>query len=229
MRQAIRRAGLAFILCGIALPLIAQVPRGGGGGESERIIQQYQQLAAEKTALEAQVASLKHDLDAARSQLADFASVKKERDSLKTRSMAVSANLAELAAGKQAAEKSAEQSQARMTELVTRFRETINDLREVESDRDQLKGQLRERSAAYDRCASDNLSLFEINSDLLNRYEHVGLFKRVTADEPFTRITRNRIENLVDEYRERALELRAKSSSPGEGGDKGGGKASVHP
>ena len=128
VRQAIRRAGLGFVLCGISLPLIAQTPRSGGGGESERIIQQYQQLAAEKTSLEAQVASLKHDLDAARAQLADLASVKKERDALRTRSTAITANLAGLEAGKQAAEKSAEQSKARMNELVARFRQTINEL-----------------------------------------------------------------------------------------------------
>jgi hypothetical protein len=30
----------------------------------------------------------------------------------------------------------------------------------------------------------------------------------VSSAEPFTRITRARIDNLVDEYRERALELR---------------------
>jgi hypothetical protein len=39
----------------------------------------------------------------------------------------------------------------------------------------------------------------------------VGLFTKVSAGEPFTRITRTRIDNLVDETRARALELRAKA------------------
>lgn len=216
MWQSIPRAALALVLCGLAGPLLAQTARGGG--ESQRIMQQYQQLAAEKSELEAQVASLKHDLDGAHTQLA---AAQKERDALKAHSAAATSSISELAAGKQAAEKNADQLKERLNELVTHFRETANNLKEVETDREQLRGQLRERSAAYDRCAADNLSLYEINADVLKRYDQVGLFTRVSASEPFTRITRSRIENLVDGYRARALELRAKSGSP-EAGDKAG-------
>jgi chromosome segregation ATPase len=219
MRRSLGRMGSMLILCGVAVPLLAQTQRAGGG-DNQRIMQQYQQLAAEKTALEAQAGSLKRDLDAAHAELA---AVKKERDALKSQSRAASANAAlaaELAAGKQAAEHSAEQTKERMTELVTHFRETANNLKQVEADRDRLQGELRDRSTAYDKCVADNLSLYELNGEILNRYEHVGFFTRVGASEPFTKIARTRIENLVDEYRARALELREKSDK----GDKGGEK-----
>ena len=220
------QAALGVLVWGPAGPLSAQEARsGGGGGESARIIQQYQQLAAEKTSLEAQVASLKHDLDAAKGELT---TVKKERDALKSRSASVGASLSELTAGKEAAEKSAEQLKERMSELVTHYRETASNLKQVETDREQLRGKLAERSAAYDRCAADNLSLYEINAEILKRYEHVGLFTRVSSAEPFTRITRSRIENLVDEYRARALELREKSAAADEG-KKGGATPPPHP
>ena len=205
----IHRAALGLLACGLAGPLTAQTARGGG--ESQRMMQQYQQLASEKTALEAQVASLKHDLDAAHTELAN---VKKERDALKAHSAAAGASLSALTAGKEAAEKDAEQTKQRMNELVTHFRETAENLKGVETDREQLRGQLRERSAAYDRCAAANLSLYEINADVLSRYEHVGWFTRASAAEPFTRITRARMENLVDETRARALELREKAKAP---------------
>jgi hypothetical protein len=42
----------------------------------------------------------------------------------------------------------------------------------------------------------------------------VGLFTKASADEPFTKITRIRIENLADEYRQRAQELRVKKTTP---------------
>jgi len=223
--RCLARAAVGVLACGLAGPLLAQEARSGGGGETQRIIQQYQQLAAEKTSLETQVASLKHDLDAARTELG---TVKKERDALRSRSAATGAGIAEATAAREAAEKSAEQTKERMNELVTHFRETANDLKEVETDREQLRGQLRERSAAYDKCAVDNLSLYEINGQLLERYERVGLLTRVSASEPFTRITRNRIENLVDGYRARALELRAKSAAA-EAGEKAGGTPPPHP
>jgi seryl-tRNA synthetase len=170
-------------------------------------------LCAAAAPLQAQTTQMKKDLDAAMSELA---AVKKERDALKARAGGAAASAAAAAqavAAKQATEKSLEQYKERLTELVNRFRETATTLKEVETDRTKLQNDLRERASAYDKCAEDNLGLFEISDDVLNRYEHVGLFTRVSASEPFTKITRTRIENLVDEYRARAMELRAKKKA----------------
>jgi DNA repair exonuclease SbcCD ATPase subunit len=208
MTQTTLRAALLIALCTAAAPAPAQTQRSGGG-ESQKIMQQYQQLAAEKTALQAQATQMKKDLDAAKSELA---AVTKERDALKAQSGNAAAATAQSVAARQAAEKSLEQYKQRMTELVGRYRDTATTLRDVESDRTKLRNDLKERASLYDKCAEDNLGLYEINDDLLNRYEHVGLFTKVGAAEPFTRITRTRIDNLVDEYRARALELRAKKS-----------------
>jgi chromosome segregation ATPase len=183
----------------------AQTQRSGSG-ETQKFMQQYQQLAAEKTALQAQQAQTKKDLDTAQ---AEVAAMKKERDALKSRAGGSAAQFAQLAAGKEAAEKSLEQLKQRTTELVARFREMALNFKEVEADRGRLQNDLKDRSAAFDKCAQDNLGLFEVNSEILDRYEHVGVFTRIGTADPFTKIARTRIENLVDEYRARALELRA--------------------
>jgi chromosome segregation ATPase len=189
----------------------AQTQRSGSS-ETQKFMQQYQQLAAEKTALQAQQAQTKKDLDTAQ---ADLAAMKKERDALKSRAGGSAAQFAQLAAGKEAAEKSLEQLKQRTTELVTRFREMALNLKEVEADRGKLQNDLKERSIAFDKCAQDNLGLFEVNSEILDRYEHVGVFTRIGTADPFTKIARTRIENLVDEYRTRALELRAAKKTGG--------------
>jgi chromosome segregation ATPase len=183
----------------------AQTQRSGSG-ETQKFMQQYQQLAAEKTALQAQQTQTKKDLDAAQAELA---AVKKERDALKSRAGGSAAQFAQLTAGKEAAEKSLEQLKQRTTELVARFREMAVNFKEVEADRAKLQNDLKDRSLAFDKCAQDNLGLFEVNSEILDRYEHVGVFTRIGTADPFTKIARTRIENLVDEYRARALELRA--------------------
>lgn len=185
----------------------AQTQRSGGG-EAQKFMQQYQQIAAEKTALQGQLTQMKSDLDKAN---ADLAAMKKERDALKARSGGSGAALAQLTASKDTAEKALENSKQRMNELVGRFRETATLLKETDADRVKIRKELDERNAAFDQCAENNLQLSEITSDVLTRYENVGLFKRTAASEPFTRITRTRIANLVDEYRSRALELRSKS------------------
>ncbi len=195
-------------------PVRAQVERSSGGGQAQKLMQQYQQVSAEKTALQTQVTQMKQDLDAAKAELA---AVKKERDALKARSgdsAAAAAQLIRVTASKETAERSLEQYKQRMTELVTRFRETATNLKDVEADRGKLRKDLDDRNSAYDKCAEDNLQLYEINGEILNRYEHVGLFTKVSAAEPFKKITRTRIDNLVLEYRERAQQLRSKKPNP---------------
>jgi chromosome segregation ATPase len=192
----------------------AQVQRSGGG-EAQKFMQQYQQLAAEKTALQTQVTQMKKDLDSAKT---DLAAMKKERDVLKAQKAHAAgvpaATVAQLTASKEAAERNVELSKQRMTELVTRFRETATNLKEAESDRTKLRGDLEARNAAFDQCAANNQQLYEINGEILRRYNNVGLFTRMGAVEPFTQITRNRIDNLVVETHARAEELRVKKSAP---------------
>ena len=212
-RHYVAMTGIAlYIVAGT--PATAQVQRSGGGSESQKIMQQYQQVAAEKTALQAQVAQMKKDLDGTK---ADLAAMKKERDALKARAAGAAgtaAAVAELSASKQAAEKSLEVSKQRMTELVARFRETATNLKDVEADQAKTRKVLDDRNSAFDKCAADNFQLYEISRDVLDRYEHVGLFTKVSAVEPFTKITRTRLENIVDEYRARAEELRMKKQKP---------------
>jgi chromosome segregation ATPase len=193
------------MIVGALKPAGAQTQRSGG--EAQKFMQQYQQLAGEKTALQTQLAQMKKDLDASN---ANLAAMKKERDALKGHVGVPQAAVTQLTASKEAAERNLEQSKVRMTELVGRFRDMAANLRDVESDRGKLRKDLDDRNAAYDKCASSNLQLYEINGQVLDRYEHVGLFTKVSASEPFTKITRTRMENLVDETRERAQQLRVK-------------------
>lgn len=191
----------------------SQVERSGGN-EMQRFIAQYQQVAAEKTALTAQLDQMKKDLAAAQAELA---STKKERDALKARVGAASASagaVAELTASRDAAEKNVGAYKQRTEEIIAHYRDLAAKLKEVEADRSKDTKDLAERNAAFDKCAENNLQLFQITNEVLDRYEHVGLFTKVSAPEPFTRITRTRIENLADEYRQHALENRTAKHTP---------------
>jgi chromosome segregation ATPase len=203
MRQL---TGLIFVLAACAAH--AQAPRSGG--ESQAFMQQYQQMAAERSSLKQQLDQLQKTLDGTKAELAE---AKKERDALKAKSGAgaqAAAQIAQASAARQTAEQNLEQLKTRTTDLVARFRDTAQNLKQSETERASLQKELAERNAGYDKCASDNLSLSELTDEVLNRYEHVGLFTRASASEPFTKITRAKIDNLVDDYRTRAMELRTK-------------------
>jgi chromosome segregation ATPase len=188
----------------------AQVERSGGG-ELQKIMQQYQQVAAEKTALQTQLAQSKKDLDAANAELA---AVKKERDAAKAHVGVSPTALAAATSAKESAERSLEKAKAEIAEVVGKYRELVANLRGVEADRTKLTKDLADRNAAFDQCAVDNVELYRINGELLDRYDHVGLFTKTSAAEPFTRLTRTRIDNLVVEYKERAEQLRVKAPKP---------------
>lgn len=188
----------------------AQVERSGG--DNQRIMQQFQQLASEKTALQAQLAQLRSDLDKA---TADLAALRKERDALKKRPEGPSpAVVAQLTAARDAAERNLEQTKQRTTELVSRFRDTAVALKDAEADRAKLRADLATQAASFDKCAANNQQLYDINGEVLNRLSHVGLLTRVKAAEPFTQITRTRLDNLVLDTRERAEELLIKKPAP---------------
>lgn len=201
----------AASILGLQGSVHAQAQRSGGG-DAQKFMQQYQQLAQEKTSLQSQLAQMKKDLDKA---TADLAAMKKERDALKAHPAGVpAAEVAQLTASKNAVEHSLEESKQRMAELVGRFRETATNLKDVEADRNKLRSDLNTRNAAFDTCAQNNQQLYDINGDILNRYSHVRLFTKVSAGEPFTQITRSRMDNLVVETRTRAAELQVKKSAP---------------
>jgi chromosome segregation ATPase len=188
--------------------VLAQTQRSGG--EAQKFMQQYQQISGEKAALQAQVEKLKKDLDAAN---AGLAAMTKERDALKARSGGSAAALAQLTASKNTAETSLDTYKQRVNELVGHYRETAGNLKEAEADRTKLRQDLAERDKAIDTCVAHNMELVDMNREILDRYEHVGLFTKASASEPFTRITRTRLENIADEYRQRAEELKVKKSA----------------
>ena len=191
----------------------AQVQRSGGTANAA-LMQQYQQAVAERGQLQADNAKLKKDTDDLRRQLETV------KQQLATTKAGVTSNEAALATAQASGESNAKalaDSRAKMQELISRFRETVTQLRAVESDRTLLQQQLTQSKAAFDKCAQANYQLYQVNNEVLDRYAHQGAFSYLARAEPFTRIKRTEIDNLVLEYRERGEELRVKSAASGAG------------
>jgi chromosome segregation ATPase len=190
--------------------VLAQVERSGGGANAQ-LAMQYQQLQAEKTQLQSDNVKLKADLDAAKKQLDAQA---QQLKTLKTGSGNALAALTAAQATNQRTEQNLTQTTAKLQELISRFREMATTLRQVESERTDLQQQASRGTAALDQCAQRNEQLYEINAEVLNRYEHEGAFSRLAAAEPFTRIKRTQIENIALEDRQRADALRMQKAQP---------------
>jgi regulator of replication initiation timing len=209
----------ALLLVGgiaVCVSASAQVQRSGGGGgaANAQLMMQYQQADAERTQLKLENTKLKKDLDDLKKQL-DAAS--KQAAASKA---GVSRDAAQLAAAQAANDRSAKDladSKGKMQELVGKFRETITQMRGIEAERSQLQQQLAQSKTAFDQCAERNYSLYQVDNEVLDRYAHEGAFSHMASAEPFTRIKRTQIDNLVLEYKERAEELRMKKANPSPG------------
>jgi chromosome segregation ATPase len=190
------------LLC-FAAPLFAQVERSGG--QNAQMMQQYQQLAAERTKLKTDNAALTAKLEDAdkrlKAALAQLAA-------LKARGDGAQAAIAAAQKARNDSEQTLKASRDKLQDLLDHYRDLAATLRDVEAKRAQLDQQLSMANTKFDQCAVRNEELAKIGDEVLTRYEHQSAFGDLARAEPFTRITQTRIENLVDEYRDRAQQLR---------------------
>lgn len=194
--------GAASLL--LAFGAVGQVQRSGN--DNARVMQQLQQLTAEKAQAQAENTKLKTEVENLKSQLAKS-----------TAAVAASEQRAKkVAAGLSAKESAAVQeindaltrTRSQMQELVVKFRETGQTLKDVETDRDQLRAQASSQERDLKTCVDRNAGLYLVSDEILRNLENRGVWSTLSEKEPFTRISRTRLENLIDEYRYRVEELR---------------------
>ncbi len=202
---------IVCLTCSMVAALGASVAQGQAarpGNDSTKQMQQMQQmqqLASERTRLEAENARLKADLQKAR---AEAAALQKEQAALAGRARQAEASSGELTRRTVAATESLEKQREQMSELVARFRETAGTLRTVEQEKDELAAKLDTKQRSYTECAQHNVELAQIATEALDRYEKKGFWQSAGEAEPFTQLSRTRVENLIGEYRERIEESR---------------------
>jgi chromosome segregation ATPase len=208
-------AALAMLAAAVGIaPVCAQVERSGGGGANAQLMQQFQQAVSERSQLQVENTKLKKDAEDLKKQLA---AVQQQVTASKTGAEKSQAAIAAAHASTATIQKSLEETKARMEELVGKFRETITAMRGVETERSELRQKLAASQAAYDQCAVSNESLYKIDNEVLDLYQHQGAFSYMKRSEPFTRIKKTQIDNLSLEYRQRAEELRIKKATAASG------------
>lgn len=208
-RARLFAALIAFVGASYIGSVSGQAARSGGGANAQ-LMQQFQQAVSERTQLQAQNAKLKKELDEVKKQLG---TVQQQATASKAGVDRSQAAVAAAHAATDRTQASLDETKGRMQELVGRFRETITTMRGIEADRTQLQQQLAGSQSEFDKCAETNYALYQINSEVLDRYAHQGAFSYFERAEPFTRLKRTQIDNLVLEYRQRVEELRVKRAS----------------
>ena len=171
---------------------------GGGGGNDARFQAMINQLNGEKANLEREKAKLETEI---KSLKADLAKAESKADATAGRLQSANASAARLQRTNESAQLAIDRYKQREQELISEFRKTIDILRDTESEKTRLGGELAETRLEYRECARHNTEMFDIASDVLDAYENKGLFTRASQGEPFTKLARVRVQNIADEYR----------------------------
>jgi len=87
-------------------------------------------------------------------------------------------------------------------------------LRDMETERATFKQSLTTRDAELNQCIERNVALYKLNGEVLTRLENQGVWSRVASAEPFTKIKRTQLENLIEDYKYRAEDQKAAAPSP---------------
>ncbi len=192
---------------------IASAQTQRSGGSDARAMQQLQQLTAERATLQSENAKLKQELEQARK---DLQKATADRSALETRARSGAAEAGREAASAKQCQAELERVRGQMQELVTKFRETAQNLRDIETDRTAARTELRTQERELKTCIDRNAGLYNLNSEALDRMASRGFWSAVGEREPFTKLKRVELENLIDDYKYRADELRLEQQSRAE-------------
>ena len=94
---------------------------------------------------------------------------------------------------------------------VSAHNETRKQLAKVMQAKENLFNTAQEQTQSIDLCVSNNKKLYEVNQELLGKYENKGIWSVISQKEPFTGLSQVQIENLVDDYQYRLDDLRVTS------------------
>lgn len=71
---------------------------------------------------------------------------------------------------------------------------------ELTAANEHFKSEVAKQTNNFDVCYNNNKKLYEINKEILGKYEDKGFWAALSQKEPFTAIEKVKIENLVQDY-----------------------------
>ncbi|MES2821952.1 MAG: hypothetical protein V4732_00020 [Pseudomonadota bacterium] len=71
---------------------------------------------------------------------------------------------------------------------------------ELNSANELLTQKLAKQTNNFDICYGNNKKLYDINKEILGKYEDKGFWAALSQKEPFTAIEKVKVENLIQDY-----------------------------
>jgi hypothetical protein len=103
---------------------------------------------------------------------------------------------------------------AQIKEALGKWKESQKQAVDLAAAKEAQRAKLAADNILLQRRVDDyrakNLALFKLGNDILNRYDRFGLGDALTAREPFTGLTRVKMQNLVQDYKDKLADQKIK-------------------
>jgi predicted nucleic acid-binding Zn-ribbon protein len=107
---------------------------------------------------------------------------------------------------------------ARLNDGLKEWKDAYNQADELATAKEAARAQLALQAALLQRTVDDretkNLALYKLSNEILTRYEQFSLGDALAAKEPFVGVTRVKLENLVQDYKNKLLDQAVISGQP---------------
>lgn len=172
-----------------------------------RVQQQLQVLQQEKSDLAQRETALAAELVTAKERAAALSSTIEKAESRSRSSDSESArvrrDLAIALADRDAARARLNEAEAKIAALNSSQTQTAQQLKTSQLAADQLKREGEKKEQGIQSCESKNRKLYELNAELLDRFNNKTALDAFLQAEPFTQLKKVEIENLLQEYRDK--------------------------
>jgi chromosome segregation ATPase len=93
------------------------------------------------------------------------------------------------------------ETEKNLQQMTLQFAEASKSLQQLQIEKEQEQKQL---SGSVQLCERKNLQLFQISTELMDKYKSKGVFSALLQAEPFTQLEKVKMDNLLQEYRDKA-------------------------
>jgi predicted RNase H-like nuclease (RuvC/YqgF family) len=157
---------------------------------------------------------------------AQLSAAQKEKGVLATQLEDLKKQLGELGTKSAALEKKSGGQRKQLAEMTEKFQETDKNLQQMtqqysdaSKNLQQLQTEKERLSGEIQVCEKKNAELYRISVEMMDKYQSKGILSVLLQAEPFTQLERVKIQNLMQEYGDKAaaakiVSTRAPASEP---------------
>lgn len=189
--QVLMQAALLFLACTAAIDAMADTDAKDKNAAARHMQLQLRAVQQEKAELADQVEALKKQLG----------ELESKRAALEQKLGGQSRKISELSDNQQQSKQQQEELSEKYKQLEQQYASSSKDLQQTQTEKEQEKNRL---DGEIQVCEKKNSELYLLSVKLMDKYQTKGVLDAMLQREPFTQLEKVRIENLLQDYRDKS-------------------------